>query len=393
MADSYIYLDYAASAPLRPEADEAAREYRSLPCSQANPNSLHTLGRQAARALDEARRDLARSVGCGFRPSDVILTSGGTESNNLALLALAEGARRRDRSRTLVVLSSIEHDSVLDVASLLRGRGFEVALAAANREGVVTPEAALDAIGTGSCALLSVMAANNETGVVQPTDAICLVAHEAGALAHVDAVQAFGRIRLDVEHADAVSLAAHKIGGPVGTGALLVRARCPFAPQELGGGQESGRRPGTQDVAGAVAFAAAAKHVTASLDATRALVSSRAQHLYERLCSPDSGILPTTSTVVDCDRLPGMVSVMVPAMDSETLVLKLDELGFEVSAGSACSSGSLDPSHVLGAMGIPRDEALGSLRVSFDERVAESDLDAFADALLGIVASSRGVSK
>ena len=203
----------------------------------------------------------------------------------------------------------------------------------------------------------------------------------------MDAVQAFGRIDLDCSRADAISVAAHKIGGPLGVGALAMRTRCPFEAQALGGGQEMGRRPGTQDVAGAVAFAAAAEQVCRELPSVRPQVEALANHVYERLCAADTGIIPTTVAHVDQTRLPGMVSVMVPSMDSESLVLKLDDAGFEVSAGSACSSGSLDPSHVLSAMGIARDQALGSLRVSFDERVTPGELDAFCDALLAIVAS------
>ena len=386
-APRYVYLDYAASAPLRPEARDAWLAYHDEPFGMANPNSLHTLGREAARVLDGARRDLARAIGSGFRPSEIVMTSGGTESNNLAVLGMAEGARRRSRNtRSRVVLSAIEHDSVLDVASLLRGRGFEVELARPNRDGVVTADEVRRAMGD-SCALVSVMAANNETGVVQPTAEIVTAAHAGGALAHVDAIQAFGRIPLETDEADAVSVAAHKIGGPVGVGALAIRTRCPFEAQSLGGGQEGGRRPGTQDVAGAVAFACAARLVSDGLSQVRPQVAALANHAYERLCAPGTGIVPTTVAHVDESRLPGMVSVMVPQMDSESLVLRLDERGFEVSAGSACSSGSLDASHVLTAMGIARDEALGSLRVSFDERVSKADLDAFCDALLDIVSS------
>lgn len=385
---SYVYLDYAASAPLRPCAMEAWVGYHKKPHSVANPNSLHTLGRTAARELEGAHRTLARCIGCGFRPNEVILTSGGTESNNLAVLGMAEGARRKSANkRTRVVLSAIEHDSVLDVASILRSRGFEVVLARPGRDGVVSAEEVASHVNEAT-ALVSVMAANNETGVIQPTAAIIKAAHAAGALAHVDAVQAFGRIDLDCADADAVSVAAHKIGGPLGVGAVAMRTRCPFDAQSLGGGQEMGRRPGTQDVAGAVAFAAAAEQVCRELPSVRPQVEALANHVYERICAPGTGIIPTTVAHVDQTRLPGMVSVMVPSMDSESLVLKLDDAGFEVSAGSACSSGSLDPSHVLSAMGIARDEALGSLRVSFDERATLEELGAFCEALLAIVSSN-----
>ena len=386
--NNYVYLDYAASAPMCEEAIEAERAYEESDIAGANPNSLHTLGRMAYAKLEQCRRDIARCVGGGFRPGDVVFTSGGTESNNLALYGMAEGARDRDRKRTRVIVSAIEHDSELDVVPALRGRGFEVELARPNRGGVVTEEAVRRLLGP-DVALVSVMSANNETGVVQPVGGIARAAHEAGALFHTDAVQAFGRIPLDVDQADAVSIAAHKIGGPVGIGALMVRSRCPLRPQSFGGGQEQGRRPGTQDVRGALAFAAAAKRCADGLERTRELVQGRANALFSRLCAEGTGILPTVSATVDERRLPGMVSVMVPSLDSETLILKLDQAGFEVSAGSACSSGSLDPSHVLSAMGIARGDALGSVRISFDERVGEGDLDRFADALLGIVSSNR----
>ena len=371
MTEKLTYLDYAASSPLRPEALEAMRAYDEAPYAGANPNSLHTLGRLAARALDGARVDLARALGGGFRPSDVTFTSGGTESNNLALLGIAEGVRARSSRRRRVVVSAIEHDSVLD-------------LVRPDRSGVVGT-GALAPLLDETCALVSVMYANNETGVIQPVAELARAAHAAGALFHTDAVQAFGHVRLDLGDVDAASVAAHKIGGPVGVGALALRGRVPLRPQSFGGGQEVGRRAGTQDVRGALAFAAAARACQSSLDPVRELVSARANRLYERLCAPGTGVVATVSAAVDEGRLPGIVSVMVPGLDSETLILALDQAGFEVSAASACSSGSLDASHVLLAMGIPRDEALGSLRVSFDERVAEEDLDRFAGTLLNVV--------
>lgn len=387
---AYTYLDYAASAPLRDEARAAQAAYDAQSWAGANPNSLHSLGRLAARALDGARRDVAAVAGGGFRPAEVTFTSGGTESNNLAVIGLAEGARARAARRRRVILSAIEHDSVLDLAAPLRARGFEVGLMRPGRDGVVAPDE-LDAALGDDCALVSVMAANNETGVLQPTGALARVAHAHGALFHTDAVQALGHVPLDLSEADAVSVAAHKLGGPVGVGALLVRGRAPLRPQSFGGGQEGGRRAGTQDVRGALAFAAVARALAASLDETRALVSGRARALAERLCAPGTGIVATVGAGVE--RLPGIVSVMVPALDSETLILALDQEGFEVSAASACSSGSLDASHVLLAMGIPRDEALGSLRISFDERVGEDDLARFADTLIRIVAERSGARR
>lgn len=392
MPHKIVYLDYAASAPARPESLAAERSYEEGPLAGANPNSLHTLGREAARALDGARAELARCLGGGFRPADVTFTSGGTESNNLAVIGLAEGARARAARRRTVVLSAIEHDSVLDLVGPLRERGFEVALARPGSDGVVRAET-VRALVDEDCALVSVMAANNETGVLQSVDELARVAHDAGALFHTDAVQAFCRVPLDLSRADAVSVAAHKLGGPVGVGALAVRGRFPLRPLSFGGGQELGRRAGTQDVRGALAFAAVARSTSATLDQTRATVAGRAQALYERLCAAGSGIAPTTTVVVDAGRLPGIVSVVVDGLDSETLILELDQAGFEVSAGSACSSGSLDASHVLRAMGMARERALGSLRISFDERVDPRDLELFADALLAIVSRHRSARR
>ncbi len=386
--DSYVYLDYAASAPMVPEAKAAEAAYAEAPYAGANPNSLHTFGREAAMALEGARREIAKALGGGFRPGEIVFTSGGTESNNLALYGIAEGARARDRKRTRVVVSAIEHDSELDVVPALKDRGFQVTLVRPGRDGRIAPEELERAVGP-DCALVSIMSANNETGVIQPVAELAEIAHKAGALMHTDAVQAFGRIPLAIDTCDAVSIAAHKIGGPVGIGALALRMRCPFRPQNFGGGQEAGKRPGTQDVRGALAFAAAAKAQTDHLKERRSACAAKANRLFQKICAPGTGIQPTTTAQIDDTRLPGMVSIYVPGLDSETLILKLDQKGFEVSAGSACSSGSLDPSHVLSAMGIARNDALGALRISFDERVSDEDLDRFADALIGIVAANN----
>ncbi len=380
----YVYLDYAASAPLRNVAREVEMAYESSAYAGANPNSLHSLGRAAARALDDARRELARCVGGGFRASDVVFTSGGTENNNLAIVGMAHGAKGRSRARTRVLLSAIEHDSGLDLAPALREQGFDVELLRPGRDGVVAPktlERALD----NTVGLVSVMLANNETGVIQPIEQLGSLAHDAGALFYTDAAQGFAKVRADFSQCDGVGIVGHKIGAPVGTGALLVRTRCPIRPRFFGGGQERGVRPGTQDVRGAMALSATARSCMRDLDHTRSLVAGNASRLYGLLCGPDTGIVPTTRAVVDDARLPGIVSVMVPGVDSESLVLQMDARGFGVSASSACASGSLDPSHVLAAMGIARTESLGSLRISFDERVTWDDLERFGNELLDVV--------
>ena len=389
-ASRRVYLDYAASAPVRQEALDAERAYESSSYAGANPNSLHTAGREAARALDGARRDLARLLGGRFRPSDVVFTSGGTENNNLALVGMAQGARAKDRRRVRVLVSAIEHDSVLDVVPHMRALGFEVGLLAPSREGVVEASTLGAALGDGGdVAVVSVMAANNETGAIQPLADLARFSHKAGAMFYTDAAQGFAKVPLDVSGCDAVGIVGHKIGAPVGTGALVVRGNVSLRPQTFGGGQERGIRPGTQDVRGALALAAAARACSAGMEREREEVRKRTDGLYDRICAPGTGIVPTMGNMAEADRLPGMVSVMVPGLDSESLVLQMDNLGFEVSAASACASGSLDASHVLTAMGISRNDALGSLRISFDERVGQEELDAFADALIGVVTSLR----
>ncbi|OUO62602.1 aminotransferase [Collinsella sp. An271] len=380
MAAQPVNLDYAASTPMRPEAVAAQAAYDASPIAGANPNSLHRLGREAALALEGARRDLARTLGARVRASEVIFTAGGTESDQLALLGIAEGARERDRARTRVVVSAIEHDAILDNLPLLRAAGFSVDLVKPTAAGRIEPEALEGLLGP-DVALVSIMLANNETGVVQPISELARVAHAHGSPFHTDAIQGYLHIPFDVADlgVDALSIAGHKIGGPVCTGALYLKTRTPLRPRVFGGGQESGRRAGTQDVRSVLALVAAARSVYPHIEEDRVRLSALSDSLYERLCA-HGRVKATMGDWRAVDRLPGIVSVTVDGMDSEELVLHLDAAGFEVSGGSACSSGSLDASHVLSAMGIARERALGSLRVSFDDRVDPDDLTRFADA-------------
>jgi cysteine desulfurase len=390
MESGFVYLDYAASSPLRACALEAQARYESLPCAGANPNSLHTLGRMAQAELEKARRTLATCIGGGFRSPDIAFCGGGTEANNICLLGMAQGVRSKDRKRTRVLMDAVEHDSVLDVAQTLKGLGFKVDIVPVSSDGKVDADTFASMLGP-DVALVSVMYANNETGVIQPVPELAKLAKKAGALVHTDAIQAFARIPVDVKDADAVTIAGHKFGAPVSAAALTMRGRTPFTPVILGGGQENNRRPGTQDVRNAVALAAAAKQCCDELSAVRPKVQAMANRVYARLCAEGTGIVPTTKSVIDEGYLPGIVNVMVEGLESESMILALDERGYEVSAGSACSTGSLDPSHVLRAMGIPRDLAFGSLRISFDERVSESDLDGFCDCLFEVIDKLRKI--
>lgn len=382
----HINLDYAASTPMRPEAVAAQEAYDASEVAGANPNSLHSLGRAAAVQLEGCRRAVARSLGRRVRPSEVIFTGGGTEANILALLGIAEGMREADRKRTRVIVSAIEHDSILDNLPALRAAGFTTDIIKPCRAGFIEPDA-LEALMGEDVALVSIMLANNETGAVQPIRELAAIAHAHGARFHTDAVQGWLHLPFDVDElgVDALSLAGHKVGAPVGIGALYLRARCPLRPRSHGGGQERGLRPGTQDVRAIVALAAVADALTPHVDEARARVQAEADALMERMAAHPR-VFPTLgSDWRKVDRLPGILNICVDSMDSEELILQLDGRGFEVSAASACSSGNLGASHVLTAMGIPRELALGSLRISFDDRADPAYLDRFADALLEVL--------
>lgn len=381
----YVNLDYAASTPMRPEAVQAQADYDASRLAGVNPNSLHSLGRQAAIRLEECRRAVAASLGTRVRASEIVFTGGGTEANVLALLGIAQAVRERDRGRSRVIVSAIEHDSILDNLPLLRADGFTVDVIKPDSTGRINPSS-LERLISSDVALVSVMLANNETGVVQPIADLARIAHGAGARMHSDAIQGWLHIPFDVGAlgVDALSLAGHKVGGPVGIGALYLKSRTPIRARSFGGGQEGGLRPGTQDLRAIVALAAAANALRPLVAQHREQVGSLANGLYTRLCAHPR-IHATMGDWTSVERLPGIVSIYVDGIDSEELILQLDGRGYEVSAGSACSSASLDASHVLRAMGIPREKALGSLRISFDDRVEPDSLERFAQALFEVV--------
>lgn len=381
----YVNLDYAASTPMRPEAMQAQADYDASRLAGVNPNSLHSLGRQAAIWLEECRRAVAASLGTRVRASEIVFTGGGTEANVLALLGIAQAVRERDRGRSRVIVSAIEHDSILDNLPLLRADGFTVDVIKPDSTGRIDPSS-LERLISSDVALVSVMLANNETGVVQPIADLARIAHGAGARMHSDAIQGWLHIPFDVSAlgVDALSLAGHKVGGPVGIGALYLKSRTPIRARSFGGGQEGGLRPGTQDLRAIVALAAAASALRPLVAHHREQVGSLANGLYTRLCAHPR-IHATMGDWASVERLPGIVSIYVDGIDSEELILQLDGRGYEVSAGSACSSASLDASHVLRAMGIPREKALGSLRISFDDRVEPDSLERFAQALFEVV--------
>ena len=377
-----IFADHAATTPVRREALEAMWPY--LTGAFGNPSSRHGIGEEAARALAWARETVAAVVGA--RPGDVVFTSGGTEADNLAVKGLALASPRGRH----VVVSPVEHEAVLEAADALRRlHGFEVDVAAVDATGMVTAEALARVIRPDST-LVSVQLANNEVGTVNPVAELARVAHEAGALVHTDAVQAAGwlPLSLDALGVDAMSLAGHKVGAPKGTGALVVRGRLPLEPVLHGGGQERGRRSGTENVAGAVAFATALNLAEVERADAAARVAALTGRFRELAAAAVPDAVPTGHPV---DRLPGTVSYVFPGTGGEAVLLELERRGVVVSSGSACAAGSDEPSHVLTAMGLPPEIAQTAVRFSFGADVSADDVEAAAARLAESVSAVRGI--
>jgi cysteine desulfurase len=372
-----VYLDWNATTPLRDEARRAIASALELP---GNASSVHAEGREARKWIEGARPAVAAAVGAA--PRNVIFTSGGTEAN---ALALAPNVRRGSGGAavTRLVVSAIEHASVLAGGRFSQNQIETVRVTPA---GVVDLDGLRDRLRDRPAALVSIMLANNETGAIQPVAAVAEIVHEAGGLLHVDAIQAFGKIPLDMRElgADLLTLSAHKIGGPKGVGALvLTEGLSGLEPLLRGGGQELSRRAGTENVAGIAAFGAAASAATAGLAAER----RRLEALQERL---EKGLRRTPGTIVFSDsteRLPNTVLFTVPGLRAETAVIGFDLAGIAVSSGSACSSGKVQPSHVLEAMGFEPDIAQGAVRLSMGWSTQDADIDRCLEAWRKLAAS------
>lgn len=368
-----IYLDHAATTPLRREALEAMVPY--LTEHWGNPSSIHRSGRRARQGLDEARETIAAQIGA--KPREIVLTSGGTESDNLALSGIAWAASARGRH---IVTTAIEHKAVLQTCALLERHGFEVTLLPVDADGLVDPRQVADAI-TERTTLVSVMAANNEVGTIQPIEAIGNVCRASRVVFHVDAVQAAPHLPIDVNawQADLVSLSAHKLYGPKGAGALFVRQGTPMVPLLQGGAQERQRRAGTEDVAAAVGFAAA--FALAADRTTQALESARVAVLRDRLIEGLTAIVGVRLTGHPLRRLPNSASVVVDGIVGGDLVAALDLEEIEASTGSACTTGSVEPSHVLLALGIDEERATGSLRLTLGRETTADQVDTTLEAV------------
>ena len=392
------YLDYAATTPVDKRVLEAMLPYFTE--HFGNANSLYKVGRDAHHTLEAARATIATGIGAA-RPSEIIFTSGGTEADNAAFVSVLnriappkEGASAATTTRGHIITSAYEHPGVLNLVKWLAKQGFEVSFLNPRSDGYIHVDD-LAAELRDDTKIVSIMHSNNEIGCVNDIRSLAKCAHERGALFHTDAVQSLGKIPLNMQDlgVDIASFSAHKIYGPKGMGALYLRRGISFEPFLKGGGQESRRRSGTQNVVGAVGFAKALELCLAEIDEEATRLSSLRDSLIDRVTSN----LENTQATVDprgCSNqhIPGIVSLLINGVEGESMLLQLDNLGYAISTGSACSSGSLDPSHVLLSIGVKKEIAHGSLRVSLGRFTTEKDVEGFADALIPIVERLRAMS-
>ena len=379
-----IYLDHNATTPVAPAvADATARALRDV---FGNPSSVHAWGQEAKTALDEARSAVARLIGA--EPTEIVFTSGGSESNNLAIRGVAEAAARGGRRR--LVAGAIEHEAVLRTLKALDGQVGTTALVGVDERGVVTPEELAEAL-TDDTALVSVMHANNEIGTIQPVAELAALARERGALVHTDAVQSVGKIHVDVRGlgVDLLSLSGHKFNGPKGAGALWIRRGTRLHAQLTGGRQERNRRAGTENLPAIVGLGAAARRLLEAGRKGREDVTG----LRDRL---EAGILSEVpGTAVNgggSPRVGNTSNISFHGVEAESLLIGLDLEGIAVSTGSACSSGTLEPSHVLRAMGFSPHRAQNSIRFSLGLGNTRADVDRVVEVLPGIVERLRALA-
>jgi cysteine desulfurase len=380
-----IYFDYNATTPLAPEvADAVAAASRDL---FGNASSVHHFGQQAKAAMDDARSAAAALIGAD--PSEVVFTSGGTESDNFAIRGAAEALEPAKRRH--LIASAIEHEAVLNTLKALARRGWRTTLLTLDQSGIVSPNRLREVI-TDDSAVVSVMHANNEIGTIQPIAELAAIAHERGALFHTDAVQSVGKIPVDVRAlgVDLLSLSAHKFNGPKGAGALWIKRGTRLVPHQTGGRHERSRRAGTENVPALVGLGVAAKLSAAKLDRE----ARRIGVLRDRL---EDGILRSVSgTAVNGERslrVPNTTNISFDRVEAESLLIALDLEGIAVSTGSACSSGTLEPSHVLKAMGLPVHRTQNSLRFSLGLFSTEAEVDCVLEVLPRLVEKLRGLTR
>lgn len=378
-----IYADNAATTALSPEVLQDMMPY--LTTVYGNPSSMYSIGSEAQKAVELARVDVAEAINA--LPREIFFTSGGSESDNWAIKGVARALKAKGKNH--IITSAFEHHAVLHTCDALKKEGFEITLLDVHSDGLVRPEE-LEAAIKDTTALVSIMYANNEIGTIQPIEELGAVCRRHGVLFHTDAVQAMGNVPIDVkkQNIDLLSMTAHKLHGPKGCGALYIRQG--VRPQILidGGAQERGMRAGTENVAGIVGLASAVKRAKATME-----------HRTEKLTRLRNKLIDSLSKIersrLNGDRekrLPGNINMCFEGIEGEALLLRLDLMGICASSGSACTSGSLDPSHVLLAIGLPHEIAHGSLRLSFSDETTEEDIDYIAKCVPQVVNTLRSMS-
>ncbi len=381
-ADRIIYLDHAATTPVDPRVVEVMLPYFSH--AYGNASSIYALGRAAQKALDEAREKIAAVLDC--RPTELVFTGCGSESDNLAVKGAAQASQKKGNH---IITSAIEHHGILHTCQYLEKFGFEVTYLPVDQYGRVDPAEVERAI-TDKTILVSIMYANNEVGTIEPISEIGQLCRARRIPFHTDAVQAGGALDLNVNrlNVDMLSLSAHKFYGPKGVGILYIRQGTRILPQLQGGSQERNRRAGTENVPGIVGTAEALRLAYAELEANNAHVRALRDQLIERLLTIPGAHLTGHPT----ERLPNNASFCFERLEGESVLLNLDMLGIAASSGSACTSASLDPSHVLLAMGIPTELAHGSLRLTLGKENTQEDVDAIVGALPDIIEKLRALA-
>lgn len=379
----FVYADNAATTRIAPQVLDAMLPY--LKEEYGNPSTLYKLGREAKIAIEKAREQVAQVIGA--KAEEIFFTGSGTEADNMALKGVLYGPAGKGKKH--LITTKIEHHAVLHTAMALEKEGFQVTFLDVDKNGRVDLEELKQAI-TPDTALVSIMAANNEVGTIQPIEEIGKICREKGVLFHTDAVQAFGHMPLDVNkmNIDLLSLSAHKINGPKGSGALYIRRGLGLRPVIEGGGQERNRRSGTENVAGIVGLGQAAQLAMETMEEESARLKALSKKLID-------GVLQIPETILTGDpenRLPGACSFAISAIEGESLVLYLDMEGICTSTGSACSTGSLDPSHVLMAIGLSHEVSHGSLRVSLGRFNTEEEVDYIIETLPKVVEKLRSMS-
>ena len=378
-----IYLDYAATTPVHPEVTRAMLPY--LGDAFGNPSAIYSYGQEARSSLEKARVEIAGLI--GGRSEDIVFTSGGTEADNLALTGVAYTNKRRGNH---IITTAIEHHAILETGHFLQKRGFSITYLPVDGHGLVSPDDVRRAI-TGKTILISVILANNEMGTLQPVAEIGRIAREAGVCFHTDAVQALGRIPLDVTelNIDLMSMSAHKLYGPKGIGALYIKKGTRITPLLHGGGQERGRRSGTENVPGIIGFGRAAVLAGQEMETETERLTLLRDRLIKGLLE---GISRSRLNGHPQKRLPNNVNLSFDCIEGESMVLNLDLKGICAATGSACSSSTLEPSHVLLALGVPRPLAFGSLRFSLGRWTTDEDIDRVLEVLPQIVEKLRAMS-